>query len=84
MFEFSQAQGLPPLGFARYFNHRAKLASYRGPLLVLHADQDDLLDAAHARRLCSWGGGVDKRLMLFPSLPSTRSHPAPLYLLELP
>jgi pimeloyl-ACP methyl ester carboxylesterase len=49
----------------QWFDQRAKLATYRGRLLVLHAAQDDLLPASHAERLHAWGGGADKRLVLF-------------------
>jgi pimeloyl-ACP methyl ester carboxylesterase len=37
-----------------------------GPLLVLHADHDQFLDRSHAERLHAWGGGSDKRLVVFP------------------
>ena len=48
------------------FDHRAKLGGYLGPLLVLHAAEDHLIDKSHAERLHAWGGGVDKRLVIFP------------------
>jgi pimeloyl-ACP methyl ester carboxylesterase len=50
---------------AEHFDQRAKLADYRGPLLVLHTEDDDLLNCAHARHLHAWGG-TDKQLLLFP------------------
>jgi pimeloyl-ACP methyl ester carboxylesterase len=50
----------------RYFDQRAKLAPYRGRMLVLHAAQDHLLPAPQAERLHAWAGGADKRLVLFP------------------
>ena len=48
------------------FDHRAKLAGYAGPLLVLHAAGDRLVYPSHAERLHAWGGGSDKRLVVFP------------------
>ncbi len=51
---------------ASCFDHRSKLKGYTGPQLVLHAAGDDLLDPSHAERLYAWGGGADKRLVVFP------------------
>jgi pimeloyl-ACP methyl ester carboxylesterase len=51
---------------SRSFDQRAKLGAYRGPLLVLHAERDNLLDRSHGERLHAWGGGTDKELVLFP------------------
>jgi pimeloyl-ACP methyl ester carboxylesterase len=53
--------GLTPGAFAEQVNarldHRAKLAAYRGPALVLHTRFDDLVPATHAERLSEWAGG---------------------------
>jgi pimeloyl-ACP methyl ester carboxylesterase len=49
------------------FDHQEKLGRYHGPLLVLHAREDALLDRSHAERLHAWGGGRDRRLVLFPA-----------------
>ncbi len=51
---------------ATHFDHQAKLAAYRGPLLVLHALGDRHLDPTHGDRLHAWGGGANKRFLLFP------------------
>lgn len=51
--------------FAR-LDHRRKLASYPGPLLVLHAAHDSMVPASHAERNAQWGGGTEKRLVLLP------------------
>ncbi len=51
---------------ATHFDHRAKSQHYPGPLLVLHTEYDQLLNRSHAERLHAWGGGRDKRLVLFP------------------
>jgi pimeloyl-ACP methyl ester carboxylesterase len=51
--------------FRAEFDLRRKLAGYRGALLVLHAEHDRLLDRSHAERLHAWGGGTDKRLVVF-------------------
>src|SRR5512138_588972 len=42
---------------AARLDHRAKLAAYPGPVLVMHALHDDLVPAAHARRLAEWAAG---------------------------
>lgn len=38
-------------------DQRAKLAAYRGPVLVLHAVHDSLVAAGHGERLSRWAGG---------------------------
>lgn len=48
------------------FDLRRKLSGYRGGLLVLHAVGDQFLSRSHADRLHSWGGGTEKRLVVFP------------------
>lgn len=42
---------------ARILDHRAKLAAYPGPTLVLHADDDSLVAVDNAHRLASWTAG---------------------------
>jgi pimeloyl-ACP methyl ester carboxylesterase len=42
---------------AARLDHRAKIGGYRGPVLVLHARNDGLIDASHAERLAAWAGG---------------------------
>ncbi|MFO0815731.1 MAG: DUF1653 domain-containing protein [Gemmatales bacterium] len=49
-----------------HFDHQAKLSSYRGPLLILHAAGDSLVPSSHADRLHQWGGGTHKRLAILP------------------
>jgi pimeloyl-ACP methyl ester carboxylesterase len=49
------------------FDLQQKLGGYRGALLVLHAEHDQFLGRSHAERLHAWGGGTDKRLVVFPS-----------------
>jgi len=39
-------------------DHRAKLAAYRGPVLVMHTRHDGLVDVSHGERLASWAGGA--------------------------
>ncbi len=58
------------------FDHRAKLSSYTGPLLVLHALQDRLVPPSHGERLHAWAGGSDKRLALLPRGDHNSVHPA--------
>ena len=42
---------------AARLDQRAKLAGYRGPVLVLHTRYDGLVDASHGERLAAWAGG---------------------------
>jgi pimeloyl-ACP methyl ester carboxylesterase len=53
--------GLTPADFSAQvqarLDHRAKLAGYRGPVLVLHTVFDDLVPVTHAERLAEWAGG---------------------------
>ncbi|MEL6346982.1 MAG: alpha/beta hydrolase [Myxococcota bacterium] len=38
------------------FDHDQKIRSYPGPTLILHADNDTLVDVSHAHRLAGWAG----------------------------
>ena len=49
--------GASPAAFAARLDHRRKIGAWRGPVLVLHAAGDDLVDAGNAERLASWAGG---------------------------
>lgn len=60
------AAGTATAALATHFDHRSKLGAFAGPLLVLHATGDHLLDRFHGERLHTWGGGSDKRLVMFP------------------
>lgn len=53
---------------AARLDHRAKLARYAGPLLVLHAETDRLVFPSHAERNFAWAGAPpgDKELVLLP------------------
>ena len=51
---------------ARYFNHEAKLSEYKNPLLVLHTEDDGLIDISHAERNYQWAGSTQKQLVRFP------------------
>jgi alpha-beta hydrolase superfamily lysophospholipase len=48
------------------FNHKEKLSGYTNPLLVLHAEQDGLVDISHAERNYKWAASSQKRLVRFP------------------
>ena len=50
----------------RHFDHQVKLAGYRGPLLIMHAEHDGLIDISHVERNYSWAGGSRKKLVRFP------------------
>lgn len=47
-------------------DHRAKIAGYHGPTLILHTRFDGLVDVSHAQRLREWAGG-DVTLRVFDS-----------------
>ena len=53
--------GVSPAAFeaavARRLDHRARMGAYRGPVLVLHARHDGLVEVSHAERLAAWAGG---------------------------
>lgn len=48
----------------RQLDHQAKLASYPGPVLVLHTEHDGLVDVSHGQRLYDWAPGK-KSLKIF-------------------
>ncbi len=47
-------------------DHEQKLSRYFGPLLVLHAAGDSLVEASHAHQHMAWAPGEEKTLVLFP------------------
>ena len=65
--ELGVTSGALAAAVAERFDHRAKLAGYRGPLLVLHARDDDMVDWSHARKHFDWAASAaaDKELVLF-------------------
>ena len=50
----------------RLFDHHAKLQAFKGPLLVLHAEHDNLVRVAHAEQNHAWSGSEDKTLLVLP------------------
>lgn len=52
---------------AKHFNHQSKLSGYTNPLLILHAENDRLIDMSHAERNEAWAGSKYKRLVRFPN-----------------
>jgi alpha-beta hydrolase superfamily lysophospholipase len=52
---------------AKHFNHQSKLSGYTNPLLILHAENDRLIDISHAERNEAWAGSKYKRLVRFPN-----------------
>lgn len=50
----------------QYFDHHRKLSGYTGPLLILHAEKDGLVDITHAERNLHWAGSQQKQLVRFP------------------
>lgn len=51
---------------ARQFDHGAKLSAYQGPLLLLHARWDHLVDVEHARQMARWSKSAQKLLVELP------------------
>jgi pimeloyl-ACP methyl ester carboxylesterase len=49
----------------RYFNHKKKLSAYTQPLLILHTENDGLVDISHAERNHKWAGSRQKQLVRF-------------------
>jgi pimeloyl-ACP methyl ester carboxylesterase len=49
----------------RYFNHQLKLRAYKNPVLILHTENDGLIDISHAERNYQWAGSNQKRLVRF-------------------
>ncbi|MBW2278950.1 MAG: alpha/beta hydrolase [Deltaproteobacteria bacterium] len=52
---------------AERLDHRKKLAGFEGPLLVMHAADDSLLDVSNGERLAVWGPQGRTELLVFPS-----------------
>ncbi|QDU25850.1 Alpha/beta hydrolase family protein [Anatilimnocola aggregata] len=50
----------------RKFNHKQKLAGYKNPLLVMHTENDGLVEISHAERNYKWAASSQKRLVRFP------------------
>lgn len=50
----------------RHFNHKRKLSGYKGPVLIMHTENDGLIDISHAERIYKWASGSEKRLLRFP------------------
>ncbi|QGJ69278.1 Alpha/beta fold hydrolase [Planctomycetales bacterium 10988] len=51
----------------KYFDHQAKLAAYKNPLLLLHTEFDGLVEIVHAERNLAWAGSDQKELVRFPA-----------------
>lgn len=50
----------------RWFNHREKLQEYSNPVLILHAENDSLIEISHAERNFEWAGSEQKQFVRFP------------------
>lgn len=50
-----------------YFNHKQKLSGFTNPLLILHTEDDGLIDISHAERNYEWAGSTQKQLVRFPN-----------------
>lgn len=48
-----------------HFNQEEKIGRFRGPVLVMHTQNDGLVDVSHGERLYQWAMGP-KRLEVFP------------------
>lgn len=51
----------------RCFNHQKKLSGYNHPLLILHTENDGLIDISHAERNLEWAGSARKQFVRFPN-----------------
>ncbi|MBW2457120.1 MAG: alpha/beta fold hydrolase [Deltaproteobacteria bacterium] len=49
-----------------HLDHRRKLAAYGGPLLVLHARGDTLVDVTNGQRLAAWSAPPQTELLVLP------------------
>lgn len=49
--------------FDRLFDHEAKLGQYTGPTLVMHTENDHLVDKSHADRNAAWAGGECRKVL---------------------
>ena len=49
----------------RNLNHQRKITNYSGPVLVMHTQNDGLVDVSHGQRLYDWASGK-KSLKIFP------------------
>ena len=56
--------GLLRAEVGRYFDHEAKLGAYRGPVLVLHGEDDRTIPVEHAERNAGWARSSE--LTIFP------------------
>tara|TARA_A100001391_G_scaffold205131_1_gene203678 strand:- start:802 stop:1560 length:759 start_codon:yes stop_codon:yes gene_type:complete len=50
----------------RYFDHKKKMSGYTNPLLLLHTENDGMIDISHAERNHKWAGSRQKQLVRFP------------------
>jgi len=50
----------------QYCNHELNLSGYANPLLILHTENDGLIDISHAERNHRWAGSEQKQLVRFP------------------
>ena len=50
----------------RHLSHQDKLRDFEGPMLVLHAAGDSLVEASHAHAHMQWAEKAKKELLLFP------------------
>ena len=50
----------------QHFNHQRTLSEYRNPLLIMHTENDGMIDISHAERNYQWAGSTQKQLLRFP------------------
>ena len=66
LFLDSRRMGIPEDELAplrQRLDHREKIGNYTGPVLILHTQNDGLVNVSHAKRLAEWAGGeVDLRI----------------------
>lgn len=47
------------------FDHQEKMRSYKGRLLLLHTQNDGVIEVSHAERLYDWAGTANKELRVY-------------------
>lgn len=66
----AQEMGVDPEVFSaacsEKLDHKVKLAAYKGPLLVFHAQKDSLVPLDQAESNLEWAAGKYKKLVVFP------------------
>ncbi len=55
--EIGVTREMMKMAVAKEINNQRKLANFNGPLLIMHTENDGMLDISHAKRLDDWARG---------------------------